>query len=643
MIRLALSVAANSQKPLNPLTVFQKPARGIGNGRQAALAYLFTLPVLNSVGTSPEIAVASYPIAELLVETGPSPALLPSLRLDELLAELQVRLDAVLATRDRVNALFEAIVAVGANLDIEVALHDVVQAAVRLVDAKYGAMGVISEGSRLAEFIPVGVTDEEIRRIHHWPEGRGLLGALITDPKPLRIADLGMHPLSSGFPAGHPPMTSFLGVPIRIRGEVYGNLYLTEKRDGREFDEEDEAVLVALAAAAAVAIENARLYDEARRQQRWLAASAEVTRTLLSGADVSAALALVTAKSLEISGADLVVLALPAPDGRQLLIEHAAGEGSAEAIGLVLPTSGSASGLVLASGELLTVDDFSHDHRVASVAREHMDLGPSILLPLGGAGKIRGVLTAGRRPGAMPLAPAAADMLVTFASQAGIALELAEHRRQAEQVAVFEDRERIARDLHDLVIQRLYATGISLQGATSLISSPEVAQRVSTAVDALDDTIREIRTSIFALQTRQDAKAPGLRARMLHVVDEMTGLLGFPPALIFEGPLDNVPEDIGEHLLGALREALANAARHSGASKVDVRVRAAEELSLTVRDNGSGIKDIRRRSGLSNLDQRALGLGGSFRVAPASGGGTELDWRVPLTGPLVPTPAGGDR
>jgi signal transduction histidine kinase len=560
------------------------------------------------------------------------------LRLDDLLAELQVRLEAVLATRDRVNALFEAVVAVGANLDLEIVLRGIVESALTLVDARYGAMGVIGDGERLAEFIPVGLTEAEIEEIHHWPEGRGLLGALITDPKPLRIADLGKHDLSSGFPAGHPPMTSFLGVPIRIRDEVYGNLYLTEKHGGGQFDEEDEAVLVALAAAAGVAIENARLYDEARRQQRWLSASAEVTRALLTRPDASDALALITAKALEMSGADLVVLALPAGDGTLLQIEHAAGVGAAETLGLVLPVSGSASGRVLATGELLRVDNFSHDARVAPVAREHMNLGPAILVPLGTAGAVRGVLTAGRHPGAMPLAPAAADMLVTFASQAGIALELAEHRRQAERVAVFEDRDRIARDLHDLVIQRLYATGMSLQGAVSLIASPEVAGRVSVAVDALDETIREIRSSIFALQTRQEAKPPGLRARILQVADEATGILGFPPTLQLDGRLDDaVPDDVSDHLLGVLREALSNAARHSGASKVEVQVRASGELSLTVRDNGSGIKDTGRRSGLANMDERAVSLGGSFRVGPASGGGTELQWRVPLAGAVAST------
>ncbi len=556
---------------------------------------------------------------------------LPSLRLDELLAELQVRLQAILATRDRVNALFEAVVAVGTNLDIEVVLRGIVESAVTLVDARYGAMGVIGDGDRLAEFIPVGLTEDEIGRIHHWPEGRGLLGGLISRPKPLRIADLSQHELSSGFPAGHPPMNSFLGVPIRIRDEVYGNLYLTEKRGGGQFDEEDEAVLVALAAAAGVAIENARLYDEARRQQRWLSASAEVIQALLSGVDATDALALITARSLEMSGADLVALALPTADKTRLQIEHAAGAGADEALGLMLPVAGSASGRVFATGDMLSVDDFSHDNRVAPVARQHLNLGPAILVPLGTSGNVRGVLTAGRHPGAMQLAPAAADMLVTFASQAGIALELADHRRQAERVAVFEDRDRIARDLHDLVIQRLYATGMSLQGAVSQIGSAEAAQRVSVAVDALDETIREIRSSIFALQTRQDAKPPGLRARILQEADEATGMLGFPPALQLDGRLDDeVPEDVAEQLIVVLREALSNAARHAGASKVEVQVTAAADLALTVRDNGSGITETSRRSGLANLEQRAGKLGGAFLIRPATGGGTELSWRVPL-------------
>ena len=253
--------------------------------------------------------------------------MLPQLRLDDLLAELQVRLAAAVKTRDRVHALLDAVVAIGSNLELEVVLRQIVQAAVTLVNARYGALGVIGEGGRLVEFVPVGLDEEQIARIHHWPEGRGLLGELITDPRPLRLPDMSAHPRSFGFPEGHPPMRTFLGAPVRIRDEVFGNLYLTEKEDGAEFDDEDEAVLVALGAAAGVAIGNARLYDEARRQQRWLRASADVTQRLLSEADAEEVLALVTVQALEISGADLVVLALPAGDGRQLVIEHAAGDG----------------------------------------------------------------------------------------------------------------------------------------------------------------------------------------------------------------------------------------------------------------------------------------------------------------------------
>lgn len=561
--------------------------------------------------------------------------LLPNLRLDELLAELQVRLQAVLTTRDRVNALFEAVIAVGANLDIEVVLRGIVEAAVNLVDARYGAMGVIAEGGRLAEFIPVGLTEEQIAGIDHWPEGRGLLGALITDPRPLRIPDLGQHPLSSGFPSGHPAMRSFLGVPIRLRNEVYGNLYLTEKRGGGDFDEEDEALLMALAAAAGVAIENARLYDEARRQQRWMTASAEVTRMLLSGAALTDALDLITAMSLEMSGADLVVLALPTEDRAALQIEHAAGLGTAEALGLVLPTEQSASGQVLASGELLTTDDFKHDERVASAARTHMNLGPAVVLPLGSPGNVRGVLTAGRVPGSMPLPANGVEMLRTFAIQAAIGLELAEHRHQAERFAVFEDRDRIARDLHDLVIQRLYATGMSLQGTLSLIGTPDAADRVSRAVDALDETIREIRSSIFELQSRPDVELPGLRARVLAVADEMTAMLGFPPMLQLDGRLDDsVPDDVAEQLLGALREALSNVARHAGASKVDVSVHVGDEVSLVVADDGAGLKEVGRRSGLRNLEERAVQLGGSMQLESAPGRGATLSWRVPLSPPV---------
>ncbi len=561
--------------------------------------------------------------------------LLPNLRLDELLDELQARLQAVLSTRDRVYSLLEAVVAVGSNLELESLLRSIVETAVSLVDARYGAMGVIAEGAeaRLAEFIPVGLSQQEIDAIDHWPEGKGLLGLLITDPRTLRLSDIKEHAASFGFPPGHPPMKSFLGAPIRIRGEVYGNLYLTEKRGGGEFDPEDEAVLVALAAAAGVAIENARLYEEARRQQRWLGATAEITRHLLSGGEPGDALAMITEKALELTGADIVMVGLPTEDGQQVLIEHAAGELAGDALGMAFSMKDSVTEQIMLNGDSVSIPNTTADERISQTARARLQLGPLVVVPLGAPGNIRGTLGAGRRPGALPLSQAASDMLATFAAQAAIALELAEHRRQAEQMAVFEDRDRIARDLHDLVIQRLYATGMSLQGATSMITSPEVAERVGRSVDALDDTIREIRSAIFALQARHEVKPPSVRTRILAVAQEMTPALGFAPSLQLDGPLDTaIPDEITDHLLTALRESLSNAARHANATHVSASVTVDDSVILTVRDNGGGIGETSRRSGLANLAQRAEALDGSLVTRPAREGGTELVWRVPLAG-----------
>jgi signal transduction histidine kinase len=563
----------------------------------------------------------------------PSPRpMLPHLKLDDLLAELQVRLQDVLATRDRVYALLDAVVAVGRELDLETVLRRIVEAAAGLVDARYGALGVIGETGTMAEFIPVGFEAAEIARMDHWPEGRGLLGELIAHPGPLRLADIAAHPGSSGFPDGHPPMRSFLGVPVRIRNEVYGNLYLTEKRGGGEFDEDDEAAVVALATAAGVAIENARLYEEARRSQQWLRASAKITRRLLSGADPDDVLDLVTEYVLEMSGADLAVLARPDSGRGALVIRHAAGLNAARAKGVTLPAE-SLSAEVMASGEPVTVADFSQDERVAPAARERMSLGPAVILPLGGPGSVRGVLTVGRHPGSMPLTPAAAEMAGSFAAQAGIVLALADARRGAEQLTLLQDRERIARDLHDLVIQRLYATGMSLQGVMPLIDRPEATERVSRAVDAMDETIKEIRSAIFALQVPRYAARAGLRERVRDVLQEMTELLGFAPALSLVGDLgDRLPEEAGDQLLVALREALSNAARHAGASRVEVTVAAGQDLVLVVRDNGAGMGGTTRRSGLANLAERAERLGGRLSVGPAGDSGTELRWQVPLAG-----------
>ncbi|MEW9531753.1 GAF domain-containing sensor histidine kinase [Microbispora sp. NPDC049125] len=552
--------------------------------------------------------------------------LIPSMRLDELLAELQGRLNAVLATRDRVHTLLEAVVLIGSDLELETVLRRIVESATRLVDASYGALGVIGEENTLLEFIPVGLSEEEIERIEHWPHGLGLLGLLIKEPRPLRLARIADHPASYGFPPGHPPMGSFLGVPLRVRDEVFGNLYLTEKRGGAEFDEEDQAVVTALATAAGVAIENARLYEDTRRREIWLQASSEVTTSLLSGAGPQAVLSQVARRVREMADADVTALLFPTEDGASLRVMITEGDDHLE--GVEFAMAGSMSGRAYLSGESQLVSDLS----ASGLADDDIPVGPGAAVPLGKAGAVRGVVVLGKRSGRLPFTPSMLRMLHAFADQAAIALELAEARQDAERLGLLEDRDRIAKDLHDVVIQRLFATAMTLMSTVKLIDRPEAATRVRHAIDELDETIRQIRSTIFALQSPERGTDSGLRARVVELVESARGHLGFMPGLRMEGQLDNdVPAPVADHFLAVLREAMSNVVRHAKASKVDVSAEVTGGvLTLVVRDDGIGIPADGRRSGLQNLRERAAQLGGTFAAEPADGGGTRLCWSVPV-------------
>ena len=387
------------------------------------------------------------------------------------------------------------------------------------------------------------------------------------------------------------------------------------------------------ASGGSLADENARLYEEAQRQHRWLQASGEVTTSLLSGTEPRQVLTAITAQVHELSGADLVVVALPEDSGRRITIVSAVGDGADNVVGLVLPADQSLPGQVLATGKPVTISDYSADPRSSGAVRGLMDhIGPKMIFPLGAPGNVLGVLSVGRLRGGPPFAPAAGDVIASFAAQAGVALELAARRSDAEQLSLYEDRDRIARDLHDLVIQRLYATGMSLEGTVPMIGVPEVANRVRNAVDAMDETIKDIRATIFALQARAEDPGERLRADIVDTVDEMTVMLGFAPSLRLGQGLDGrVSPEAAEYLLNALREALSNAARHARATAVEVSVEVdrADQLVLRVTDDGTGIPAGVRRSGLGNLAQRAGSLGGVLELGPAGGRGTALVWRVP--------------
>ncbi|MFF1678534.1 GAF domain-containing protein [Streptomyces sp. NPDC058256] len=560
----------------------------------------------------------------------------PKLRLDELLGELQVRIDAVRGTRDRLHSLLEAVLSVGRELDLPQVLRSIVEAAVVLVDAEYGALGVIGADQKLSEFLTVGIDEERRSKIGALPSGHGLLGELIRHPVPLRLPELSEHPASYGFPAHHPPMHSFLGVPIRVREEVFGNLYLTEKRSAREFDAEDKSVLLTLAVAAGVAIENARLYEETTLRERWQRASGKVTSMLLTGAPSADVMELIVDEARKIVSADMGLIAERVPGEEALRPALAVGLGREERSGLVLSALDGFVGAALGAAEPVVSVDIEHDSRTGEGEAQWVGLGPVVAVPLGAGGKPRGVLLLGRVPGGTPFGDVDTGPLLGFADQAALALELAERRRDAEQIVLLQDRDRIARDLHDLAIQRLFAAGMTLQSTQRFMEHPEGMERLTRTVDDLDDTIKIIRSTIFGLRTHGGGgrESDGLRGRVAEAVRASATSLGFPPALRIEGLVEtDVPGDIADHAVAVLGEALSNAARHSGAQAVDVRLQYVRgELTLTVTDDGCGVPDDVGRSGLRNIEERAVTLGGTLTLGERpEGGGTRLVWRVPVT------------
>ncbi|MFE6049671.1 GAF domain-containing protein [Kitasatospora sp. NPDC056446] len=584
----------------------------------------------------------------------PTPHRVPeiaSLGLDTLVTEVAERLQSAAAVTDRMQRLLEAVVSIGAGLDLHATLHRIATGAAELVDARYAALGVIAPGgSGLADFIHVGVDDGTAAEIGELPAGRGILGALIDRPEPLRLTDLGADPRSSGFPPHHPQMRTFLGVPIRVREAVFGNLYLTEKKGGGAFTPEDEQVVHALAAAAGVAIENSRLYEEGRRRERWIAGAAAVTTALLSGEHAETALTVAAEQVRELAGAALGMILLPTGpvDGSgsggwgggggrgegegdgQMRVAHASGEVAEFVRGELLPKESFAARLL--AGESVYLDDMSSDPTV--VMRLARRFGPSMAVPMVAAGRVLGGLCVWRPCGALPFTDSEKQLAETFASQAALALRLAEGQRDQQRLAVFQDRDRIARDLHDLVIQRLFATGMMLESAARRAVVPEVRTGIGKAVDELDATIQEVRTTIYALQHDNHGDAPDtLRTRVLREASQAAAALGFKPSVSFVGPVESLVGDkTGRQLLAALREMLSNTARHARASRVGVEIDATVHLGddgrpvggdpdsldrtgrpgvlLTVTDDGVGIPKGGRRSGLLNLTRRAEALGG---------------------------------
>ncbi len=557
----------------------------------------------------------------------------PPLALDDILDGIQGR--AGPAGRERLQQLLVAVLSVGRGLELSHVLRHVVETAVNLVDARYGALGVIGPDGRLAEFLTVGVDEERARRIGPLPSGHGILGELIRDPRPLRLAGLGDHPASYGFPPHHPPMRSFLGVPISVRGEVYGNLYLTEKHGGDAFEAEDEALLTTLAVAAGVAIDNARLYGRARDRQRWLEAGAEITRALLHGEGDTPVLEKIVTCARNILDSDLGALAFPHPEqAGELLVDTAVGQDAEDHRRLRLPLNGTFMGLAFRSEGPVSSTDITHDRRVTAGPPRWAGLGPAVAAPLGTQGGVRGVLLLARSAGKPPYAGDEVGSLSGFAGQAALALELADRRRAAERIALLEDRDRIARDLHDLAIQRLFATGMTLQSAERFVTDPQAGERLVRAIDDLDETIKIIRSTVFGLRAGDGSGRPtGLRSRALHEVEQAAKILGSTPALRVEGLVDTeVPRGMADEVIAVLTEALSNIARHAGATAVAVGLDVREgRCRLEVTDDGKGLRGAPEGNGLRNMRERAERLGGAFDIGDLPDSGTQLRWEAPVS------------
>jgi signal transduction histidine kinase len=552
---------------------------------------------------------------------------LSRVRLDELLREMLDRVGEVVASRERLRALLDAVVAIGSDLDLRTTLQRIVAAACELVGARYAALGIVGPDRQLSDFITHGIGPEQHAAIGDLPHGRGVLGLLITDPSPVRMPDITRHPRSYGFPPHHPPMHSFLGAPIRIRDQIFGNLYLSEKQGAAEFTQDDEQIVVALAAAAGAAIDNARLFALATRRERWLAAAAEITAVLLGKVHRTEALRLIARRAREVAEADLVLVLLYDVVADRFTVEAVDGPDGSTAglLGAVLDGGDTSFLGAVTTPRHVLLDDL----RAAAPWPVAVPDGPALVAPLGRSDVLHGVLITSHRAGYDIRNDDDAALLSSFADQAALALERAQAQEEREQLVVLEDRERIARDLHDVVIQRLFATGMELQSAVPHTTRPEVARRINNAVDALDETIRDIRRSIFELRTPLGAS---LRADLRDTVQAAAGALGFRPVLETSGPVDSaVPDDVVPEILAVLREALANVARHAKATSVRISVRAADgQVAVCVEDDGVGADPARARGGLVNLRDRAADLGGTFDIRRGDGGGTVLDWQVPL-------------
>lgn len=528
--------------------------------------------------------------------------------------------------------LAAAVTAAASGGHLEATLREIIQAAVRHVDATYGALGVLTpDGRRLDRLVVAGLDDSSIERIGRLPEGHGVLGLLVEEPGVLCVDDITGHPASAGLPDGHPPMRSFLGVTVRVGDTVFGNLYLTEKRSGRPFTASDIEIAQALAAVAGLAIDNARLVERSENRARWRQEATDMATALLSGAEPEQVLRSVATRVADLASADLcAVLAPSIDDDESLTIVAAEGTSAADLEGVRVPLQGTYMGSTHQAGMFRLIDDISTmpviGRRAATVVELTRGYGPSMVAPVGSPPD-RDLLVAMRAAGREPFDQEDLESLTSFATRASVVLELARAQQRERRLRLQADRDRIARDLHDHVVQRIFATALSLDRLSRSLAPdvPEAAARLSASVDELDGTIAEIRSAIFELQ-RDDGPEPcTVRRQLTDVVRQATEGHPLQRDVRFRGAVDQLPRELTPDLVAVVRELVTNVVRHADAQRVTVTVTAGDEVRVAVTDDGCGLPPVTVRSGLANLADRAERRGGRFSIRTGASG-TEVCW-----------------
>jgi len=539
-----------------------------------------------------------------------------------------------MTSKDRKDQLLESALVLASDLSLDIVLQRIIELAVKLTDARYGALGVVGPDGRLLDFITTGITPEERQAIGPLPVGEGILGVLIRDAKPLRLRVIAQDPRHVGFPPNHPPMRSFLGAPVKGRGKVFGNIYLTEKQGAPEFDAEDEAAVLVLATHAGVAIENARLYEETRRRGQWLEAVREISSAILGGTEGDAVLQIVVHRARELVDAATATIVAPVGSGRSepLTIRVADGAHAAELVGLPIPIEGSVSGDVIRSGRPAVLADASRNSRTYQPMIALGNMGPMVLVPLVLRGRPFGTLTVANPVGGAAFDEEAVRLVETFADQASVALEYGRAQAELNRLSLLDERERIGRELHDGVIQSLFSVGMGLQATAVRSGDPEVETRLEAAVSEIDRAIRDLRNYIFGLR-------PGILAdrQLEQALEDLAREFGEKSGVTTVTDIDGaVAAELAPRaadLVQLTREALSNVGKHAQATTCRVSLhRDGEEAVLEIDDDGRGFDPAAPQTGLGlrNLKDRGIAIGGRVTVETKAGEGTTIRFVIAI-------------